>query len=79
MKLETAQLLSAHLEQKRFSVTPKEDQLEFSYDLSDDEILAIVETEYGTSITQSVPDLFRVIVKDLMKSAIEFAKKDANE
>lgn len=76
MKLETANLLKAHLENKKFEITPAEGGISFEYDLTDDDILEIVEAEYGTSITQPVPDLFKVIVKDLLKTAVEFAKKE---
>jgi hypothetical protein len=79
MKLETAELFKKHMTAERFEIEGKEKSLEFNHNFSDAEIQELVEAEYGTSITQSVPDLFRVIVKELLKMGIEFAKKDKNE
>lgn len=78
MKLETANLLKTHHEAGKFQVESKDSQVEFQHDFSDAEMLELVEAEYGTSIVQPVPDLFRAIIKDLLKTAIEFAKKDSN-
>lgn len=77
MKLDTANLLKAHLENKKFEIIPVDEGISFEYELTDEEILGIVEAEYGSSITQPVPDLFKVIVKDLLKTAVEFAKKES--
>lgn len=76
MKIETANLLKQHLEDKKFEIKPTDKGLEFNYELSDGEVLEIVEAEYGKSIVQPVPDLFKIIVKDLLKLGIEYAKKD---
>lgn len=79
MKLETANLLKTHHEAGKFEFESKDSQIEFQHDLSDSDILEIVESEYGKSIVQPVPDLFRAIIKGLLKTAIEFAKKEVNE
>lgn len=79
MKSQTAELFKKHLTDHRFEIEGKEKSLEFKHDFTDAEIQELVEAEYGTSITQSVPELFRVIVKELLKMGIEFAKKDENE
>lgn len=79
MKFQTAELFQSHLNSHRFEIAAKESTLEFNHNFTDEEIQELVEAEYGTSITQSVPDLFRVIVKELLKMGIDFAKKDKNE
>lgn len=75
MKIQTAELLKKHLDNGSFEFVPSEKGLEFNYELSDDEVLAIVETEYGSSLTQPVDELFKVIVKKLVNNAIEKAKE----
>ena len=79
MKFETAQLLKAYLQEQRFSITPKDGNIEFDHDFTDEEIQAVVEAEYSETITQPVDELFKVIIRDLLKMGIEFAKKDENE
>lgn len=79
MKYETAQLLKAYLQEQRFSITPKDGNIEFDHDFTDEEIQAVVEAEYSETITQPVDELFKVIIRDLLKMGIDFAKKDENE
>lgn len=76
MKKATADLFKQYLEDKKFAIEPTELGLEFRHDLTDDEIRTIVETEYSKSLTQSVDDLFLVIIKDLIKTGLEYAKAD---
>ena len=79
MKFETTQLLKAYLQEQRFSITPKDGNIEFNHDFTDEEIQSVVEAEYSETITQPVDELFKVIIRDLLKMGIEFAKKDENE
>lgn len=75
MKTETLAHFQKHLENKRFEITFAKSSLQFDHDFSDDEILEIVSAEYGNSLTQSVSALFEVIVKKLMRTGVEYAKK----
>ncbi len=77
MKYETAQLLGALLKEQRFEVEMKDKNLEFSHDFTDEEIGAIVEAEYSSTITQPVDELFKVIIKDMLKMGVDYAKKEA--
>jgi hypothetical protein len=75
MKPQTLQLLKKHLDRFKFDTSPE--GLNFEHDLSDDEIKEIVESEYGTTLTGSVEELFIAIIKKLIKQGMEHAKKEA--
>ena len=76
MKQQTADLIKKHFDNNRFEFAPVDSGLSFNHDLSDDEIIELVQSEYGTSLTQSTDELFKVILKKLMNMGIEHAKKD---
>ncbi len=76
MKQETIALFKKHLDDNKFEIVGSDKGLEFNYEFTDGEVLEIVESEYGSSIVQPIPDLFKVIVTDLMKTGVEYAKKE---
>lgn len=71
MKKQTAETLQKYL--PRFSFEFTEKGLEIDYDLTDSEILDIVEQEYGTN-PQNPDTLFQIIMKKAVKLAVENAK-----
>lgn len=76
MRKATADLFQQHLAAKKFAIAPTDLGLEFRHDFTDDEIRELVEAEYSKSLTQSVDRLFECIVKDLIKTGLEYAKND---
>lgn len=71
MKQQTADKLRSFLPRFQFDFTEK--GLEINHDLTDSEILDIVEQEYGTN-PQNVDSLFHIIMKKAVKLAVENAK-----
>lgn len=78
MKKETAELLKLHLEKKKFAFESSDLGIEFRHDFTDDEILELVQSEYGKTIAQPVDELFKVVVKNLLKQGIEYATNVAD-
>jgi hypothetical protein len=74
MKKATADLFQQHLAAKKFTFQPSNLGLELRHDFTDAEILEIVEAEYSKTLTQSVDQLFELIVKDLINTGLEYAK-----
>jgi hypothetical protein len=79
MKPETATLLKKHLENNKFEFTNTEEGLAFNYELTDDEVLEIVNAEYGPNLVGDVEELFKSIVKKLVKLGAEHGKKAGTE
>lgn len=73
MKPETAALFKKHLDNDKFAFIPSENGLAFNYELTDDEVLEIVNAEYGPELVGDVEDLFKSIVKKLVKLGAEHA------
>lgn len=74
MKKETAELLQKYSTSGNLTFAPVSEGIEVKYDLSDAEILELVETEYGKPV-QDVNELFTVIIKKVVKLALENAKE----
>lgn len=68
MKKQTAETLQKYL--PRFSFALETEGLKIDHDLTDEEILEIVESEYG-STSQNVENLFHIIMKKAVKMAVE--------
>lgn len=74
MKTTTAQLLKKHLEDQRFEFNITDNNVEFTHNFNDDEILELVQSEYGTSLTQPVDELFKALIKRVIKIGVDHAK-----
>lgn len=79
MKPETAELLKKHLSDNKFELAPSPEGLAFNYELTDDEVTKIVEAEYGPNLVGSVDELFKTIVKKLIKLGADHATKNGKE
>lgn len=75
MKQTTAELLKKHLDKGSFEFVPSDSGIEFTYELTDGEVQEIVESEYGTSLTAPVDELFKAVIKKVINIGIEHAKK----
>lgn len=79
MKSTTAELLKKHLDDNRFTIAPSSEGLKFDYELSDEEVAEIVEAEYGATLSAPVEDLFKVIIKKLVKMGFENATNNSDK
>lgn len=79
MKLETAELLEKYHSSNRLKFVESEKGLELEYELSDEEKLELVHSEYGKSLTATVDELFVAIIKKLVKLAEVKAKQQLSE
>lgn len=66
LKPETQELLSHYLVDGKFEISEIPEGSLVNMSLSDEEYLALVQSEYGTSITQDVNALFAKIVKEFL-------------
>lgn len=74
MKKETAELLQKYTTSGNMTFAPVDEGIEVKYNLSDAEILELVEAEYGNPV-QDVNELFTVIIKNVVKMALENVKE----
>lgn len=79
MKQSTAELLKKHLDKGSFEFVPSDSGIEFTYELTDDEVKEIVESEYGTSLTAPVDELFKAVIKKLIKAGVDHAKAGSDK
>ena len=70
MKQETLLKLQELTQNSRLQFEDVAEGLAVNHDLSDSEMLELVQIEYGT-ITQPVEELFAVICKKLVRQALE--------
>lgn len=71
MKQQTADLFRTFI--PRFSFQWSDEGLKVEHDLTDEEILSVVEQEYGPT-TQHVEELFNIILKKAVKLAVDSAR-----
>lgn len=74
MKTETAALLEKFHLSSRLKFIASEKGLELEHDLTDQEKLELVTTEYGNTIVGNIDGLFIKIMKNLIHLAAEKAK-----
>lgn len=75
MKKETAELLRNYLHLGQIRFGPAESGIEIDYTLTDEELLTLVETEYGKT-QQDVQKLFQCILRTAIKAASDLAKAE---
>ena len=67
MKPETSAQLASLILAKRMKFIESEKGLELEYELSEQEKLELVHSEYGTTLTAPVDQLFVTIIKKLVR------------
>lgn len=75
MKKQTAEKLLELNTAERLKFDFTDAGIELSHDLSDEELKELVELEYGQT-QQSVLELFKCIIKEVVKTSIDYAKKE---
>lgn len=73
MKKETAELIQKYTQSGKITMESVEEGLKIESDLTDDQVLELVQLEYGNS-PQNVDALFDVILRKVGKMAIDYAK-----
>lgn len=76
MKIETAKKLQELSDRLKFEIV--DEGIDVTYDLTDEEIRELVELEYGQT-KQDVVELFKCILKKVIKLSVEKAKEDLGE
>lgn len=77
MKTQTALIIQSYKDANQLKFEHTEKGIELEHNLSDEQMRQLVEAEYGSSLTSTVDELFKVIMKNLVKSALEKAKSEA--